>query len=297
MTTTKTLTLLVGPPGSGKSTTSTDLAYLQQGTYEYINQDSQGKKEHYKIFEDAIRKETQYILIDRMNFNREQRERYLKPAKDAGYYTKIMVLHESYDTCLERCSKRIDHPTIKDEKTAKKVLNFFFTKYERVEDNEADEVIRIWPSFNKPDAVWIDMDNTLSNASHREHFLDKTKGKPNWKAFFDACVNDSINEWCSKIINSMQDSVDILICSARPDDYKKHTEEWLITNKIHYNDIIMRRRNDFRPDFIVKEIMYEFEVKTKYNLLFSIDDRKQVIDQIRKHGVIVLDCAGEKGHF
>ena len=39
----KKMVLLVGPPGSGKSTLSED--YIAQG-YSYINQDSQGKADH-----------------------------------------------------------------------------------------------------------------------------------------------------------------------------------------------------------------------------------------------------------
>lgn len=287
----KNLVLLVGPSGSGKSTLAKEYEAL---FYDRISQDDQGKQEHIKKFLDHLKYEDD-IVVDRLNFNKEQRNRYLKLAEDAGYTTKIIVLHENRDTCLQRCLKRENHPTIKDEVNAQSVLNTFFSKYERVEDDEADVVERRWPEGAKDTAIWVDMDNTLSDATHREHHLQGER--KNWKAFFNDMDKDPVNPWCASIIDAMSKQHVILICSARPENYKIQTMEWLHKFFIPYNKLIMRPRNDCRRDDIVKEIIYEFEVKTRYNLLFSIDDRKQVIDRIRNHGVIVLDCAGEKGNF
>ena len=286
------LILMVGPPGSGKSTLAKQ--YVSEG-FEYINQDSQGK-DHLKLFESAV-SFGRNVVVDRMGFSKFQRDRYLVPAKEKGYETEIIVLHQPYDVCFERVMARKDHETIKDDVAARQALGLFFSKYERVQDNEADEVVRVWPEGNKPSAVWIDVDNTMSDATHREHYLQGPK--KNWKGFFSEMSNDPVNKWCKALANALYfgSEIDVLICSARPDDYRKQTEEWLNKNDVRYHKLIMRSRNDQRKDSIVKEIMYEFEIKTRYNLLFSIDDRKQVIDQIRSHGVVVLDCAGEKGHF
>lgn len=285
----KKLTLLVGPSGSGKTTFARNIS----GPLSYINQDEQGKL-HLKFFNDSI-SSGDNIVIDRLNFNKEQRNRYLVPAKEAGYFIEIVVFHETYEICLSRCLKRKNHPTIKDQKSASSALHTFFSKYERVEDIEADVVSRIYPNTPKQLAIWIDVDNTLADSSRREHYL---KGpKKDWDGFFSDAVNDPVNEWCKQLIIGMKDNVEILICSARSDKYRKITEQWLGKNNIPYDELIMRRRNDFRRDDIVKEIMLEFEIKPRFNLLFSVDDRKQVIDKIRTHGVTVLDCAGEKGNF
>lgn len=284
------LLIMVGPPGSGKSTISKAMG----SKYVRINQDELGKEEHKNIFGIILSNEGN-IIIDRMNFSKEQRARYLEPAKKAGYKTKIIVLHENFDTCLERMKVRENHPTIKDEKIGRKVLHFFFSKYERPTPDEADEIEFRYPEGEKENAIWVDMDNTLSDATHREHFLGT--GRKNWKAFFDAMDKDPINDWCRMITNSIYDYADVLICSARPEDYREVTEKWLKDNTVWYNKLIMRQKGDFRKDSIVKEIFLDFEIKTKYNLLFSIDDRKQVIDQMRSRGVTVLDCAGEKGNF
>ena len=279
--------VLVGPPGSAKSTLAKE--YKQ---HVYINQDTQ-QKEHLEIFKRAIEQKHD-IIVDRMGFNVEQRKRYLEPAKKVGYKTRIIVLHQNKETCLKRCAARNDHPTIKNEQDAGRAVNMFFSKYERVEDSEADVVERIWPKelygTLQLDALVCDIDNTLSNTSHREHHLQGPK--KNWKAFFDNMHNDTLNKWCAKIVNTMRQNNIIVICSGRPDTYRDITKKWLEDNKIQYDWLFMRPRDDSREDSIVKEIILEWEILTRFQPLFYIDDRLQVINKIRQHGIVVLDCKG-----
>lgn len=283
--------ILVGSPGSGKSTVSNTYGHIR------INQDEQGKDGHLTVFKTALEGHHD-ILIDRMNFSKEQRERYLKPAREAGYKTKIIVLHENYDTCLERMKKRENHPTIKDEATAKKVLNFFFSKYERVEDSEADEIKRIWPEGNKPLAIICDLDGTLCNIEHRLKFVHPESGqKKNWMAFQENLVNDTINDWCAEIITHLGYDCDgdpinkIVLCSGRTNNYRTLTKNWLKENNMQYNNLFMRYNGDYRQDYIAKEILLDFEILTRYTPYFFIDDRQQVVDLWRKRGYVCLQCA------
>lgn len=285
--------LLCGPPGSGKSTIAKNFIY--ENTV-YVNQDSQAKEGHWKIFQNAL-ENNKDIVVDRMSFSKEQRERYLLPAKIKNYQSKILVVHESFKTCFDRCIARTNHETIKDEKDASKALNFFFTKYERVEDSEADEVVRLWPKDPKPKVVVFDIDGTMANIDHRLKYV-KTDGKKDWKNFFGELKNDKINEWCRDLLNILDTKYQTVFCSGRPDDHRQATVDWLNANDIYpfmYQHLFMRRRGDFRQDYIIKEVILDFELLTRYDVHMIIDDRQQVVDMYRNRGYTVLQCA--KGEF
>lgn len=287
------LLVLCGPPGCGKTT----VAKHYEGTYTWINQDSQGKA-HMQIFQKALL-ENKNILVDRMNFSKEQRNRYLEPAKKAGYETEITVIHQPKKVCMERCINRKDHKTIKDEKSAAQALSLFFSKYERPTEDEADFVQFCYPQeeSEKLTAIIFDLDGTLCNLDHRLHFLKKPEGeKKNWKGFLENLIGDKVNKWCADIINALSSEYTIVYCSGRPDDYRPDTMAWLEENDLYgHRYLFMRPRNDYREDSIVKEILLDFEVLTRFKPYFFIDDRQRVVDMYRKRGFTVLQC--DKGDF
>lgn len=293
----KEIILLCGPPGSGKSTYAKAYEQRFEDFYYRISQDDQGKEGHWNAFL-PILVTGNNVIIDRMGFSKAQRDRYLEPARKAGYSTKIVVFHVPSAVCRERAVARIgNHPTILTEKDADKAINFFFSKYERVEDNEADEVVRLGWDGPKKDAIICDLDGTLCNIDHRLHHV-KGPGKKNWKAFCDEIPNDSVNKWCHSILWNYMFGChyEIVYCSGRSDEYRKITEEWLDKHiQLDYDGLYMRRRNDSRADYIAKEIILDFELLTRYNILFAIDDRQQVVDLWRRRGLVALQCS--KGDF
>jgi predicted kinase len=280
----KLLILMVGPPGSGKSTLAKQLPVDV-----IINQDSQGKEEHLELFKQSIELGLS-IAVDRMNFSKEQRNRYLEPAKAAGYKTKIQVLHVPKNVCLIRCALRKDHLTIRDEKTAARAVGFFFKSYERVEDTEADEVIRIYGDGSvRRNVVLCDLDGTLCNIDHRLPLMKLPK--KDWKGFFAGIEKDSVNDFCANILARFSHDYGIILSSGRPDTTREVTEEWLQKHNIDYNHLFMRPRDDFRPDNVVKEIILEFEILSRYNVYMALDDRDQVVQMLRKHGIRTLQVA------
>jgi len=311
------LTLLVGPPGSGKSTFAKNMllgyAHLSDvNQYPvYANQDSQGKMEHLCIFRDALHYKRD-VIVDRMNFNVIQRLGYIEQARSFGYEVEIHVFHESYETCIKRAIARKDHETIKDEKAARGAIGFFFKNYGRVQDHEADNVIRHYPEGPKPSAIICDLDGTLANCDHRRHFVrDLPEGKKkNWPAFFDGIKDDKVNQWCADILKGMaQDDHRIVYCSGRSENERLATAEWLHKHGLDrfYQDsprgvrstripnLYMRMAGDSRMDCIVKEIILDFEILTRYTPYFMIDDRQQVVDMWRKRGFVCLQC--DVGNF
>lgn len=289
----KKLIVLVGPPGSGKSTLAKEYAKLN---YTYVNQDTQGK-DHIHTFDIAVM-DGKCVVVDRMNFDKRQRGRYLQVAKENGYHTTIIVLHQPRKICYERAVARTDHPTIKDGSSANSALNTFFSKYERPTSDEADVVEFRYPDIAKDVAIVCDLDGTLCNVDHRLHHVRTEEGvKKNWKAFFDNLMDDKPNQWCAEIVDKFSTSLQIVYASGRPDDHRRKTEEWLKENNLdfHGSHLYMRCRGDHRQDYVAKEIILDFEILTRFKPLFFIDDRQQVVDLWRSRGFVCLACA--KGDF
>jgi hypothetical protein len=205
---------------------------------------------------------------------------------------------------MERIEKRENHETIHDAATGRKVLHFFFTHYERPTPDEADRVEFTYPQGEKPRALVCDLDGTLCNVEHRRHFV-RGEGKKNWRAFFEGLSDDAVNQWCADILDGLCDTHKIVYASGRGDEYEKLTRQWLLKKGLDQfrlrngswqtPDLFMRQRGDSRQDYIVKEIILDFEILTRYEPVFFLDDRKQVVDMWRRRGYTVLHC--DEGDF
>lgn len=327
------LIILCGPPGSGKTT----LCKEQYKDYVRISQDDFGK-EHLKLFTKAL-DEKKNIIVDRMGFNKQQRMRYIEPAKNLNYEIKIVVLHQSSKTCMERMMKRENHPTInglkltyftpegeddyymsvvhleEKEKSAKAALHTFFKGYERPLESEADEIEFRYPEGYKPEAVICDLDGTLCDTKHRQHHVQITNGKKDWRNFFAEMDKDPVNDWCKELIVAMKHCGNkIIYCSGRGEEYRERTETWLKKNNLWdlcakdlttggwncvgypiNHKLFMRQAGDSRVDWQIKENILDFEILTEFTVLFAVDDRQQVIDMWRRRGIVALQCA--KGDF
>lgn len=121
--------------------------------------------------------------------------------------------------------------------------------------------------------------------------LDGTLALHNGRSPYDAdkCDTDIINDPISQILYRFQmDNHDIIFCSGREDKYREKTKTWLAQTGLSYSALLMRKTGDMRNDAIVKEEIYEAEIKDKYNVLFVLDDRDRVVDMWRSKGLTCL---------
>ena len=136
----KTVVLLVGPQGSGKST------YCREHLPGFlrISQDEQGRQGHIAFFEEAAVRGEPGIVIDRINGIKNQRKRYLDVARQHGYRTRIIWLNVDRQTCVKRCRERAEHPTLRAEE-ADRALAIYFNSFQIPSRREADVLTIIGP--------------------------------------------------------------------------------------------------------------------------------------------------------
>jgi len=131
------LVVLIGLPGSGKTyyatTTLTD--------YKRISQDDQGRDGHKLEFGGGLI-DGKSMVIDRVNFNVEQRQRYVKAAREYGYQIKFVWFDIDYHTCFERVKNRNEHPTLgpDDDELATRVIRTFEELFVKPQRWEYDEI-------------------------------------------------------------------------------------------------------------------------------------------------------------
>jgi FMN phosphatase YigB (HAD superfamily) len=148
----------------------------------------------------------------------------------------------------------------------------------------------------KQKAAIFDLDGTIANNDHRQHFIVNPEGTKNWDAFNRNFYYDKPNHWCVHLMIAMKMlEYKIIIVSGRSDEFFAGTDKWLETHGIPYDRLFMRKEKDYRPDFEIKGEIYKNEIEPHYEISFCVDDRKQVVDYWRSIGLTCLQCA--EGNF
>jgi predicted kinase len=139
-------------------------------------------------------------------------------------------------------------------------------------------------------AVIFDIDGTLANTEHRQHFI---VSKPkDWKGFFNAAPLDPVHYPIRNLFHIFRESYHAIICvSGRPSEYRKATEKWLEDNGLNPAWLLMRGFNDKRDDDVIKKELYEKYIKPRFDVKYVVDDRNRVVKMWRSLGLTCLQCA------
>ena len=138
----KEMIILIGAPGSGKSTFCEN--YLKN--YIRINQDNLKNKK--KCFEKTIEaiKDNNNIVIDNTNPQRNIREEYIKIAKDNNYKVRAFIMKVNKDLAFHLNNLRIINNERKhfSEAVNQIPIHTFFKNYEEPKINEGfDDIVQV----------------------------------------------------------------------------------------------------------------------------------------------------------
>ena len=155
----------------------------------------------------------------------------------------------------------------------------------------------------KKNAIVFDIDGVLADISHRVHFIKDSPKQ--WKRFFEAGVNDKpiedgvllLKMLCQANMSHGKEQSDLLLMTGRSEEYRSLTVEWLEKQMVFdscYARLLMRDSGDFRPDYIVKEELYENHVRPYYQVRAVFEDRSQVVKMWRSKGITCWqNCDGD----
>lgn len=147
----------------------------------------------------------------------------------------------------------------------------------------------------KRKAFIFDIDGTLADGSHRQHYVKK---KPkNWNAYNAAMHNDTPISPVILVLNALAFCGHaIVLSSGRQTKDRTATIEWMKKYGVEFDELHMRVTSDYRDDTIVKEEMLR-EIEKTYDVVAVFDDRVKVVDMWRKNGLYVFDCNRTREEF
>lgn len=282
------LTMMKGLPGSGKSTVARQMV-KESGNSGRINRDDlramlfesvwTGKREEVviaceKAIAGVLFEHGMNPIIDDTNLAQKHRDMWSAFAKE---HQQMFVPHDmgvDIDTCIERDAKRVVG-------VGKAVIHRMALQNGMIDWGERPIVL-------------CDIDGTLADGRHREHFVQGEK--KDWGAYYALLENDSPIDLVVRWVRELYKDHTVCLVSGRPDTYQLKTMIWLMQNSIPYHWIFMRSGGDKRPDVQVKEDFLKHIPKEK--VVFAIDDRPCVIREVwRANGVRVIPVRGECEEF
>lgn len=140
-------------------------------------------------------------------------------------------------------------------------------------------------------AVIFDMDGTLCDVrSIRHYVMGKVR---NYHKFHTESVNCPGNPAVIEAAkNAHESGFKVLIVTAREDTFGTHTAFWLNGQALHYDEMYMRKRGDYRPDYVVKKEILDQIRADGYDVVHAWEDNPAVIKLWQEEGIDVTIVKG-----
>lgn len=145
-----------------------------------------------------------------------------------------------------------------------------------------------WKDSEKTKAIVCDLDGTLSIFEYMSGLKLRNP--------FDASKAEE-DIICKPVAEALRGffalGYEIIFVSGREEKFREPSEKFLrnVSEKFSFkwDKLFMRPLGDFRKDSIIKEEIYDRDLKD-YNVLAVFDDRPQVVRMLRSKGFYVFDC-------
>jgi hypothetical protein len=134
------------------------------------------------------------------------------------------------------------------------------------------------------------MDGTLSDTRSIRHYVQGTYR--NFDMFHRTSLWTPPNpEVLKMVMQAHEAGLAIAITTARSEPYREVTQAWLDDLNVPYENIFMRKADDYRHDYLVKDDMLK-DVRKYYDVVAATDDNPQAVSTWRKNGIRVTVVPG-----
>jgi len=281
----KKIYIMKGLPGCGKSTLARNMVENSSDTVRLNKDDlrkmlggtfTNGKENAVLEIRDfaigTLLSKNYNVIVDDTNLHPKHEATIREKFSDKADIEIVSLL----DVPLEECLKR---DRMRPEKVGEAVIMDMYRKFIK-----PIPVIEYNPEL--PSCVVVDMDGCLAIKGDRDIYD------------FSKVDLDTLNLPVAETVKGFyrMSLAKIIVVSGRDDSCKDMTWKWVSNVAgLDVTDILMRETGDKRPDYIVKQDIYDQYIKGKYNVLVVLDDRDSVVRMWRDNGLPVFQV--NEGNF
>lgn len=217
-------------------------------------------------FIESFLREGTNVIVDDTNFAPKHEARLRQLAQQYGAEFEVKYFEADVEDCIERDKARANGV---GETVIRRMWRDFVIPKQTIEQDTT-----------LPTAIICDLDGTLADISWRNPYdasdVSQDKLKPMTRYVLDLATKDGNF---------------VIYVSGREEKYRAPTEEWLKGHDCPPGPLFMRPTGDSRKDWIVKQEIFDRGINGKYNVLFILDDRTQVVEMWRAMGLTCFQVA------
>lgn len=283
------LIMCKGLPGSGKSTwakevVASDPSFIRVNKDEIrielgIDRSNFSREKEYAVVDrrDYLIREAlasgKSVISDDTNFGRKHEPRLRELAKAAGAEFEIKDFTDvPVQTCIDRDARRDG-----DARVGEKVI-LGMAEANGIKIEEPVEKVEV--DYSLPYCIICDLDGTLALKHEGRNIYDASTADL-----------DHINDPVRATLLALEPMYSLIFMSGREDKYREPSVKFLDNCGWSSYPLYMRATGDFRKDSIVKRELFDAHIRGKYNVLFVLDDRDQVVKMWRELGLTCFQVA------
>lgn len=131
--------------------------------------------------------------------------------------------------------------------------------------------------------VVFDMDGVLSDATRRQHYLEWPRR--DWETFFEECGEDELIAEVARVLECLDDELNVVLLTARPIRVQPQTLGWLRRYDLRWDLLVMRDWGDYMAAPSFKRLTVHQLRDYGFELRLAFEDDQRNVDMFHDEGV------------
>ena len=228
------------------------------------------------------------VVVDATHLRAKYATQWADLAEKHGALFYVRDFTTDEETCIARNANRDDN--VPEEVIRGMAKRFPINSWPTIKPSglysEEPPITPYVPVTTKPTAYVFDVDGTLAQIGGGRNPYDASR------AMEDTPTPHVLDIW-----DQLKEDHCMLVLTGRKATHRDVTERWLAHNVIHPYILWTRANGDNRPDWIVKQELFDTHIAPHFNVLGVFDDRMSVCRMWHLKGVPLFKVGDPEGVF